>query len=214
MFFKGIPRTDSFTPYVRLLCHLSLITYTLSCLYLVIHPLQGTFSPPPSNVLIKSSVSERWEMAASGSVAWTASPDKSIASCTPLVSRAKLVTAQTQTQPHPKPPSPQGPALKPTYSQALKAPTLPRDPGKPARDPLPPSGARDPARDLTPDLSRDVSRVVSNTTRSPDPRVTRTHTRRVTRPSHEWKTVGVKPREGIPQGIPHSLPKANPIGRY
>ena len=136
------------------------------------------------------------------------------------LSRAKLVTAQTQTQPHPKPPSPQGPALKPTYSQALKAPTRPRDPGKPSRDPLPPSGARDQARDQTPDLSRDVSRVVSNTTRSrdqirsPDPRVTRMRMRRATRPSHEWKTMGVKPREGIPQGIPHSLPKANPIGCY
>ena len=27
---------------------------------------------------------------------------------------------------------------------------------------------------------------------------------------HVWKTVGVKHQEGIP----HSLPKANPIGRY
>jgi hypothetical protein len=137
-----------------------------------------------------------------------------------LLSQAKLMTAQTQTQPHPKPPSPQSPALKPTYSQALTVPTRPRDLGKPSRDPLPPSGARDPACDQIPDLSCDVSRVVSNTTRSrdqtrsPDPRVTRTRTRRAMRPSHEWKTVGVKPREGIPQGIPHSLPKANPIGHY
>ena len=59
------------------------------------------------------------------------------------------MTAQTQTQPHPKPPSPQGPALKPTYSQTLKAPTRPRDPGKPSRDPLPPSGPHDLARDQT-----------------------------------------------------------------
>ena len=138
-----------------------------------------------------------------------------------LISRAKLVTTQTQTQPHPKPPSPQSPALKPTYSQALKAPTRSRDPGKPSRDPLPPSGPRDQACDLTPDLSRDMSRVVSNTTRSPDqtrspdPRVTRMCTCRTTRPlPHVWKSVGVKPREGIPQGIPHSLPKANSIGRY
>ena len=138
-----------------------------------------------------------------------------------ILSRAKLVTTQTQTQPHPKPPSPQSPALKPTYSQALKAPTRPRDPGKPSRDPPTPSGARNQARDQTPDLSRDMSRVVSNTTRSrdqtrsPDLRVTRTCTCRMTRPlPHVWKTVGVKPREGIPQGIPHSLPKANPIGRY
>ena len=137
------------------------------------------------------------------------------------LSRAKLVTAQTQTQPHLKPPSPQGPALKPTYSQALKAPTRPRDPGKPSRDPPTPSRARDQARDQTPDLSRDMSRVVSNTTRSrdqtrsPDLRITRTRTCRATRPlPHIWKTVGVKPREGIPQGIPHSLPKANLIGRY
>ena len=49
------------------------------------HPFQGTFSPPPSNVPIKSSVSEHWEMVASGSVAWTASPNKSIASSTPSV---------------------------------------------------------------------------------------------------------------------------------
>ena len=69
----------------------------------------------------------------------------------PALSRAKLVTAQTQTQPHPKPPSPPDPALKPTYSQALKVPTRPRDPGKPSRD-------------QTPDLSRDVPCVVSNTT--------------------------------------------------
>ena len=49
------------------------------------------------------------------------------------------MTTQTETQPHLKPPSPQDPALKPTYSQALKAPTRPRDPGKPSRDPLPSS---------------------------------------------------------------------------
>ena len=49
------------------------------------HPFQGTFSLPPSNVPIKSSMSERWEMVASGSVAWTASPNKSIASSTPSV---------------------------------------------------------------------------------------------------------------------------------
>ena len=133
------------------------------------------------------------------------------------LSRAKLEMPQTQTQPHPKRPSPQSLALKPTYSQALKAPTRPHDPGKPSRDPLPPSGPRDQARDQTPDLSRDVSRVVSNTTqscdqtRSPDLRVTRTRTGRATHPlPHVWKTVGVKPREGIP----HSLPKANPIGCY
>jgi hypothetical protein len=85
-----------------------------------------------------------------------------------LLSRAKLVTAQTQTQPHPKSPSPQTPALKPTYSQALKAPTRPHDPGKPSHDPLPPSGPCDQAHDQTPDLSRDVSHVVPNTTRSRD----------------------------------------------
>ena len=137
------------------------------------------------------------------------------------LSRAKLVTAQTQTQPHPKPPSSQSLALKPTYSQALKAPTQPRDPGKPSCDPLPPSGARDQARDQTPDLSRDVSRVVSNTTRSPDQtrspdlRITRTRTCCTTCPlRHVWKTVGVKSREGIPLGIPHNLPKTNPIGCY
>ena len=132
-----------------------------------------------------------------------------------ILSQAKLVTAQTQTQPHSKPPSPQDPALKPTYSQALKAPTQPCDPGKPSRNPLPPSGTCDQAHDQTPNLPHDVSHVVSNTTRSPDLRVTRARTYRATRPlPHVWKTVGVKSREGIPQGIPHSLPKTNPIGCY
>ena len=46
MFFKGIPRTDSSTPYVRLSCHLSSITYVLSCLYLIIPCFPGDFFTP------------------------------------------------------------------------------------------------------------------------------------------------------------------------
>ena len=49
---------------------------------LILGRFQGTSSPQPSNVPIESGVSERLEMAASGSVAWTASPDKSNASST------------------------------------------------------------------------------------------------------------------------------------
>ena len=130
-----------------------------------------------------------------------------------ILSRAKLVT--TQTQSHLKPPSPQSPALKPTYSQALKVPTRPHDSGKPLCNPLPPPGPHDQARDQVEVKSHDVSCVVSNTTQSPDLRVTRTRTRYATCPLlYTWKTVGAKPREGIPLGIPHSLSKAIPIGCY
>ena len=76
--FKGIPRTESIAPYVRFVVCLR---YALSCSF---QPFQGTSSPPPSNVRIGSSVLDRREMAANGSVAWTASLNKSIASSTHL----------------------------------------------------------------------------------------------------------------------------------
>ena len=124
------------------------------------------------------------------------------------------MTAQAQTQPHLKPPSPQSLALKPTYSQVLKVSTQPRDPGKPLHDPLPPSRPHDQARDQTPDLSCDVSCVILNTTQScdqtqsPDLHVTRTRMCQARHPLlHMWKTVGVKCQEGIP----HSLSKATPL---
>ena len=79
-FFKGIPRTESITPCVRL--YLSFYARRHDAHARSLHLFQGTSSPPPSNVRIESSVSERWEMAASGSVAWTASPNKGNASYT------------------------------------------------------------------------------------------------------------------------------------
>jgi hypothetical protein len=75
------------------------------------------------------------------------------------LSRAKLMTSQTS----PNTRSPPRPALKPSYSQAVKNSRLARDPGKsthdlsrgPSRDPLPPDRARDPPAYQSRDSSHD-----------------------------------------------------------
>ena len=80
--FEDIPRTKSITPCARLLFVFDARCRAHTRITRSFHPFQGTSSPPPSDVPIESGVSERWEMAASGSVAWTASLNKRNASST------------------------------------------------------------------------------------------------------------------------------------